>query len=157
MAVADREAAYLALFALGQGMSWPSTLGDGGSFVTTSRRVKLFNDVGADQRPALFQAEHDETWTQKTGLPYKRQLNAHWIIYIASGKDSMSVPADELNAILTAAEVALAPKPGDPGWPSRNTLGGLVYHCWIEGEVFKDPGDLDGDGLLMIPFKILAP
>ena len=36
------------------------------------------------------------------------------------------------------------------------TLGGLVSHCRVDGAVLKDPGDLDGDGLLWVPLKILA-
>lgn len=38
----------------------------------------------------------------------------------------------------------------------KQTLGGLVPHCWIDGKVMKDPGDLDGDGIAVIPLKILA-
>jgi len=39
---------------------------------------------------------------------------------------------------------------------NRQTLGGMVSHCRIDGQVMKDPGDLDGDALLWVPLKILA-
>ena len=54
---------------------------------------------------------------------------------------------------LDALEEALAPPPGF----DRQTLGGLVHYCRIEGRVVKDPGDLDGQGLALVPIKILAP
>ena len=37
------------------------------------------------------------------------------------------------------------------------TLGGLVHHCFIDGKVFKDPGDLDGQALIIVPITVLAP
>jgi hypothetical protein len=33
----------------------------------------------------------------------------------------------------------------------RQTLSSLVSHCYIEGKVMKDPGDIDGGGQAMIP------
>jgi hypothetical protein len=33
---------------------------------------------------------------------------------------------------------------------------GLVSHVWIDGKIMKDPGDIDGDGIAVIPVKILA-
>jgi hypothetical protein len=53
---------------------------------------------------------------------------------------------DALDAALMASPVA----------NNRQTLGGLVSHCRVDGAVLKDPGDLDGDGLLWVPLKILA-
>ena len=42
--------------------------------------------------------------------------------------------------------------------PDRvQTLGGLVHHCFISGKLFKDPGDLDGQALIIVPIKILVP
>jgi len=37
------------------------------------------------------------------------------------------------------------------------SLGGMVDHCWVEGETLKDPGDLDGQGLIIVPLNILLP
>jgi hypothetical protein len=39
----------------------------------------------------------------------------------------------------------------------RNTLGGTVYNCRIDGKILKDPGDLDGDALLIVPVKLVLP
>jgi hypothetical protein len=39
------------------------------------------------------------------------------------------------------------------------TLGGLVSHCWIEGESHWATGDIDpyGQGLMTVPVKIMLP
>jgi hypothetical protein len=31
-----------------------------------------------------------------------------------------------------------------------------MMHVWIEGQIMKDPGDIDDDGIAVIPAKILA-
>jgi hypothetical protein len=38
----------------------------------------------------------------------------------------------------------------------RQTLDGLVFHCFIDGKILKGPGDIDGDGIAVMPMKILA-
>ena len=49
--------------------------------------------------------------------------------------------AAEKEANLAAIDAALAPS----ALTGLQTLGGLVSHCWIEGKLMKDAGDLDGD------------
>lgn len=127
-------------------------------FITISRRVKLFADVSTDVQPACFQAEWATTEEQKTGLPYKTTIEANWIIYQAIGKDKQAIGAIENNLIIGGCRRALAPKPTDPGYPyKRNTLDGLVHHCFISGRIFKDPGDIDDQGMIVIPIKLLVP
>jgi hypothetical protein len=31
----------------------------------------------------------------------------------------------------------------------------LVFHCFVDGRIMRDPGDIDGDGISVIPVKIL--
>ncbi len=126
-------------------------------FVTISRRVKLFADVVAEQQPSCFQAEHAGLAEQKTGLPYKWTLSADWIIFQNVSRDPAALGAVENNLILNGVREALKPTPQDPGFPARNTLNGLVHHCFIQGRVFKDPGDLDGQGMIVVPIKVLVP
>lgn len=150
----NREAILGALFALGQSIQWDSPAR---GWVTTSRRVKLFSDVPDELQPALFQAEHGEVTSQTSNMPYKWVLKAEWIIYQCTGNDPNAVPAIENNKILDAVQAAFAPQPSDPGYPKRNTLGGLVHHCYIDGSVFKDPGDIDNQGMMVIPILMLVP
>lgn len=154
--MANREEVFQALFARASTVDWgvdPASK----KFKTLSRRVKLFSDVPSGQQPACYQAEHNETSMQKTNLPYKRIWEAQWIIYHAVG-DPKAVPTIENNLILGAVEAALAPLPSDPGFlDQRNTLGGLVHHCFIDGTIFKDPGDIDNQGMIVVPIKLLVP
>jgi hypothetical protein len=153
---ASREDVFNALFAIGSQALWTSPY-TGGSFIEASRKVKLFSDVPAQQQPAFFQAEHNEEIAQKTNLPYRQQWDAQWVIYQCVGKTSSSLGATENNLILDSLVAAMRPSTGDPGYPQRNTLGRLVYHAYITGRVFKDPGDIDQQGMMTVPIRILVP
>jgi len=61
----------------------------------------------------------------------------------------------DLDTLMEAFEAAFN-VPDDFGTNS-NTLGGLVYWCRIEGRVFKDPGDLDKQTLLIVPIVVEMP
>ena len=143
-----REDVFQALFALSEALSWDSPAR---GFVYSARRVKLWDDLPG--QPALCQAEHDELVEQITGLPPKRTLNASWLIYQNTGADPNATPASENNLILDAVQAAFPNPDGD----QVQTLGGLVAKCWINGRIFKDPGDLDGQGLMIVPIQILIP
>ena len=152
-----REDIFNALFALvssGEGQGGVVQWADGGAFVFTSRRVKDFSDL-TGQQPALCQAEHSESINQTTKLPYTRTFKVKWVIYHQAGANSGSVPSTTNNNILDALEAAIAPPPYQQD--ECQTLGGLVYHCFVDGEVFRDPGDLDGQALMIVPITILAP
>jgi hypothetical protein len=149
-----REAIFSALFALvstGEGLAGTLAWGDGQGLAYTSRRVRLWGDIPV--QPALCQAEHDETVTEATGLPSKTTLSASWLIYHEAAKDPAAVPTTQTNQILDAVQ-ALFPA-GDPD--NVQTLGGLVHHAFINGKVFKDSGDLDGQALIIVPITLLIP
>ncbi len=59
-----------------------------------------------------------------------------------------------VNDFLDALDAVLARD--DPG-TGNLTLGGLVQRVWIDGEPFRDPGDLDNQGLVIVPVKIQYP
>lgn len=127
-------------------------------FITTSRRVKLFSEVDANEQPACFQAEWGTTEEQRSNLPYKSSVDIRWIIYQCVARDDAALGTVENNLILRGIREALAPKIDDPGYADkRNTLGGLVHHCFLSGTIFKDPGDIDKQGMLVVPIKVLVP
>lgn len=146
--MACREDIFQALFALSEGVTWGAPAR---GFVHRSRRVALWSDLPG--QPALCQAEHDEDVEETTGLPPVATLSASWLIYHDVGKDPQAEPARESNLILDAVQ-ALFPA-GDPD--NVQTLGGLVHHCFISGKLFKDPGDLDGQALIIVLIKLLVP
>lgn len=140
-----REQIMQALFALVSGLA---------GFITASRRLKLWSDVSSGEKPAIFQYERDDE--QKGAdryVPPTVIMNADLYIYTAPGMDSGVIPISILNPLIDAVNAALKPGPAAGG---KQTLGGLVSHCYIDGKIMKDPGDLDGDGIAVIPVKILA-
>lgn len=153
----DREPIFEALKALAQEVNW-GTEEAPETFRVVTRRIKLFSDVPAEEQPWLGQAEHNELISQRTNLPYRHILEVSWMVYHKEGEQPDAVPTILNNRILKAVEDALAPKVDDPGFfDKRNTLRGLVHHCFIDGTAFKDPGDIDNQALMMIPIRILVP
>lgn len=159
MAKATREQIFKALFALVDNdlLTWETWDGKTAKFKTKSRRIKLFSDVSTAQQPWIGQAEHDEEPKQIPNQPYKRLFKAQWVIYLATGSDKATLSVD-INNLLDTLDAALAPTPSDPGFQDkRMTLGGLVYHVYTDGRVFKDPGDIDNQGMIVYPINILVP
>lgn len=125
------------------------------AFKLCSRRVKLWGDVDASDKPAMYLMETHETRKQQPpqGMPSMLLMKASVIVYTFTGTSS-EIPSIVMNNCLDSIEKAL--KPDDL---SRNvfTLAGLVYRCWVEGSIVKTPGDLDGEGLAVVPIHILVP
>ena len=127
------------------------------TFATASRRLKLWDDVAPCDMPALFQFEGAQDDALYEGdLLLRRTLKARLFIYI-DAKDESIVGASEINAILDAFDNAFAPSTFADQVVNRQTLGGLVSSARIQGPVLKDPGDLDGIGLIVVPIVIVMP
>lgn len=150
--MATREQIMAALFTLVAGAyAWKNAPSSGPD---TRRRLKLWGSVDASLRPAVFQFEGGKgTYSWSNDVNTKRVLRPQLFIYINS-KDPTTIGASEINTILDALDAALAAPAGPVG---RQTLGGLVHSCRIEGDPFSDPGDLDGDGLIVVPVRIVMP
>lgn len=118
-----------------------------------ARRLKLWADVPPAERPCCFLFEGGkESYAWANSAAPKRTLEVRLFIYV-DAKDPASIGASQLNEIMDALDAALAPS-GAEAPLGRNTLGGAVYQCRLDGAPFKDPGDLDGDGLLIAPVKL---
>jgi hypothetical protein len=123
---------------------------------TPSRRLKLWSDVPPAMRPACFLFEGGaETYDNAAGSTPKRSLDLRLFIYVDT-HDPRVIGAATLNVIMDALDAALAPSGADLAL-GRSTLGGAAYRCSIDGKPLKDPGDLDGDGLLVVPIRIVLP
>ena len=146
----DRESIYNALLA---------TLQTSGAFITTSRKPMTPDQLTPVLQPALLMEEVGEhADPQPRGLPTKWTLTVDLGVYYyfesepeIPGQYDPS-PSTALNNLIAAVEQALAPDPAS----GLQTLGGLVSHCWIEGEVVKSPAYLQAQGAAVIPVKILA-
>ncbi len=139
----NREAIYTALFA---------KVTASAAFVTASRRLRHWSDVGPAEQPALFMVQKSETAQRVKGLPPKWTFSVELFIYVHA-PDDLSPPASSLNPLIDAIEAALAPTvPAD-----NQTLGGLVDHAWIAGKIETDEGALGGQGVAIIPLNIIVP
>jgi hypothetical protein len=121
-----------------------------------SRRLKLWTDVSMANRPACFIFEGGfESYSWSEGAVAKRVIEPKVFVYL-NAKDPNVIGASLLNDVMDALDDAFALS-GDDLLIGRKTLGGLVYHCRIDGKLMKDPGDLDGDALLIVPVKMILP
>jgi hypothetical protein len=136
-----REPIYAALFALIQSAA---------PFVTTSRRLRHWSDVGAAEQPALFMIQKSETAEERRPLPIKWRARVDLYIY-AQASGELTAPAAVLNPLLDAIETVLAPDPVS----HVQTLGGLVQHCWIAGRIETDEGVLGGQTVAIVPIELL--
>lgn len=125
--------------------------------VPLRRRVKLWADVPVSDRPCCFIYEggHDPySWSNLSNV--KRYFNIALVVY--TDAHDQDVPGGiEINTILEAIENEFGTPKGSDVVRQANTLGGLVHACRIDGAVLRETGDIDGDGLLLIPLKIILP
>jgi hypothetical protein len=81
----------------------------------------------------------------------KRQFSAMWFIYHSAGKNQAKIPAETTSDLMDQIDAKLQAN------VHRQSLGGLVYAAFIDGQVRKWEGDLDGLTIIMIPIRILLP
>ena len=139
----NRDAIYAALF---------SKASAAAGFVTASRKLLHWTDVPGIQQPALFQAQGKEMASAGFHLPTKWTLRAHLYVYVHQASVAGQVPATQLNTFVDAIEAALLPEAAT----GEQTLGGLVSHCRIIGEIETDEGLLGDQAVAIIPIEIQA-
>jgi len=148
MPAVTREQISAAFFALVAGAA---------DFTATSRRFVHWDQVNETQMPFLTMLKTGEARArQSEGLP-SLTITAHVFIYMSAGMDPEDVPDTAMNALLDALDAAVAPGGADALNGNKQTLGGLVSHCYPLGPVFVDTGDIDGKAVAAIPFQILVP
>lgn len=139
-----RERIYAALFARVSGAY---------AFATKTRRIKEYADVDQATQPALLQVELGEKWNVRVGAPPIVTLCGRLFVYCESNDPTEPV-STQMNQLLDQLMAALAP-PLAPHGPFRQTLGGLVQHAGIAGEITIAEG-LSGQSEAVIPIEILV-
>lgn len=152
MSATTRQAVNDAIVAILTGMTFTTPVNGATTWRTVSNRLRLWADVPSDQQPyaaLVTHREHDEY--RGLGL-LRRRLEFKVYCYSRSDSDP-GMP--QLDSMMQAFEKAFIDidNPSD----NTNTLGGLVYWCRIEGVVFKDPGDIDNQTLLIVPIVVEMP
>lgn len=122
------------------------------SWAYTSERLQSWDDCPA--QPAMYLMQGDEQVARTRSLESISVLEFSIVVYQDTGKDTtIDRPARENDLIYEAIFDAFRAIGPD----GRVTLGGLVHDAWIEGTVMKDGGELDGQGMLFIPVKVMLP
>jgi hypothetical protein len=138
----NRETIFAALFVLASNAA---------NFNTKSRKLKHWSDVSPADQPALFQAQGKEIAVSRYRLPTLWTLHAS--LYVYAHQSSLDVlPSTALNNLVGAIELALAPDL----FSGEQTLGGLVSHCRINGQIETDEGVLGDQAVAIIPIEIMA-
>lgn len=122
------------------------------TWVTKSRRLKLFSDVPPAAQPAMYVVEHNEQYNGRNrSTPRRGELTGSVFCYART--DGEQIGGAIINVMMDAVEAAFAPDNGD----GACTLGGIVSWAYIDGQVFKDPGDIDNQAMLIVPFRVMIP
>jgi hypothetical protein len=148
MSAITREQISLAFFDLIAGAA---------DFAAKSRRFVHWDQVNETQMPYLTMLKTGEVRGRQAEGLATLTINAHVFIYMSAGMDPEDVPDSTMNALLDAIDAAVAPSGADAINGNKQTLGGLVSHCYPLGPVFVDTGDIDGKAVAAIPFQILVP
>jgi hypothetical protein len=143
----SRETIAAALFALLNTATMKTT------FKTISRRPKVWDETVEMPSLYLAQPEEEKSYGEGTMTPGKITIKFDVIVYTNSGLDPNVAPDTELNNCIDAIEAAMVATP--PNQPQ--TLGGLVQHAWIEGQIQRAPGYLDGRGAAFMTISVLVP
>ena len=147
-----REDIYLALQTQLQGINIYLASGQA-PVVTWGRRLPPADDLGSINQPAVYVITSGEHRKPLRGFPDQVTLKADVWVFCNAGGDMHAVPATQLNYLLDALDAAVAPDP----ITRFQTLGGLVSHCWIEGDIVNDEGLFQGQSFAIVPFMILVP
>lgn len=147
-----RNQVMVAILNIIQGMNFSSPINGANTWNTVSNKLRLWADVSADQQPAAFLVTHRELDEYRGLGLLRRRLELG--IWCYSRSDS-TPGAPQLDTMMEAFEAAF--NVPDNFSTNCNTLGGLVYWVRIEGKVFKDPGDLDAQTLLIVPLIVEMP
>lgn len=153
----DRQAIKNAVFALGQTATFPIPVNGATTWVETSRRLKLFNAIDPSNFPAMYLVQHREQYEVRgEGRLTRRYLDLGFWCYALTGTDGV-IGDDYIDAMETGLEIALQP---DDASRNELTLAGTCQWARImrEDNMFiRDPGDIDGFALLVLPVRILMP
>jgi len=139
-----RETYYSALFSLLQALA-PGTV------LTVDRRVRLMERMQPAELPALFMAVGNQKTVQSLKSPASHFLTAHVFLYCANPDPHTSADI-ALNELVDALQAAIAPAPPF----ETQTLGGLVHHCWINGESEFFPSPNGERAAAIVPIEMLV-
>ncbi len=123
-------------------------------FVFGSRRIQLWNDVPAGSKPAIFlYQDMGRSDNPNDAVPAKLTVNAGLYIYM-DATDQSVYPITAINTLFQKVWDTLSDNN-----PTQSTflIPGTQARLRIDGDIYFESGDLTGNGLCLIPLKILIP
>lgn len=150
---ASRGYIRASVLAIVQSMAFATPINGATAWRTTGSRLKLWGDVDPSIQPAAYVVEHAEEYAQRgLGLPRRRQL---FKIVCYSRTDASDANGGvDLDTMLEAFDTYFAP---DNAGSASLTLNGATIWTRIEGRIFKDPGDIDNQTMLVVPIVAEIP
>lgn len=146
MAFTTRKAVAAALLA---------QLNASSAFPTVGRRLTDPTTIGDGNYPGLFLIKPTERTERASGsLPSKRIMEFYACVYTNVGDDQNAIPADAIDDLLDVIDIALAPGPADQLRGGRQTLGGLVENCIVDGNIDIGPNDVLAKGQAVVPITV---
>jgi hypothetical protein len=101
--------------------------------------------------PTMFIIHVGERATQASTIGLTKWIVDFYLEIFAPTDESSSAIADTLvNAILDAIDATLQSVP--PG--ERQTLGGIVTNCWIEGDIIIGTAQLTNQLMMLVPVRV---
>lgn len=146
---APRSQIFGALFDLIQTIPCPV----GSRWKTASQKLVQWDKVPPVNQPAIYLYRGPQkAESNKVFGVTKWQLRATlWIYFRTDGLQTSNTYPDQItDPLLDAIEEVFQPSPQ----VQRNTLGGLVYHCWIDGVIVFDSGISDGQAVCIVPLSL---
>ena len=145
----------------GSGLGAFHWLDQGQGFITVGRKHVPPPELTIPDQPALFQVAGKEVHIpQKVpGAPAKLLLRGFLIVYAFGPTVQENIGSEtvlgetQINQLLKAIDAALMP---DDCTTGKFTIGGLVTHCWIEGDTDVDPGIFGPQAAAILPLNILV-
>lgn len=146
-----RETVYSRIFAFWQAL----TIGGNPAFMTATRRADHWDKVSSEESPALLQRQRGESATYRKGLPTLWRLEMDLLVYVRTNaqQDTGVIPSQILNPLLDAITAAVAI---DDLSNNAATLGGIVSHCAIEGQIQIFQGDLGDEEVAIVPLMVVV-
>ncbi len=156
----SRESVAQALLTLLQGVNANISYAPA-KFQLISRKGAIWSNTPPANQPAMYiiQVAEHSTESASPTFPGMQSIGAQkWImdftlqIYALADESGVPVPDTLINAILDGIDKTLQSQP--PG--ERQTLGGLVTNCWIEGTIVIGTGQLDTQLALLVPVRCIT-
>ena len=155
MALISRSQVLAAIVAQVSGMTFANAVNGATTWVGgANTRLQLWGAVDPSKQPYACVVKHRED-EEYRGLGLLRR-RFHYTIWCYSRSDTANGQTD-LDTMLDAFDAAFGQAAADNPSINQLTFGGLVYWTRIEGRILLDPGDIDGQTLLIVPLVVELP